>query len=147
MHSSRRTIIGRHGRFRLSSRPPTWAPWPAQIEDTELTVAILDLTYEYEPPEGDDAYELDIADAEDDEADVEDMEDEDPDARSQTDGDFGPRARGPSHQRRRGGSRQRSKAQREPATPKLFVRSTCSRRGHRNSVLNPNLRRSGQSTK
>ena len=94
----------------------------ARVEDTELTVAILDLTYEYEPPEGDDAYELDIADAEDDGADVEDMEDEDPDARSQDHGDdFDGSSRTFRTSRRRKGSRQQSKAQREPA-----ARQSCS---------------------
>ena len=84
-------------------------------------------------------------DVKDDEADVEDMEDEDPDARSQDHGndfDASPRpfapagAKGVSAVVKRSASQQHAELSAARAQEEV-----------RNSVLNPNLRRSGQSTK
>jgi len=64
MHSDHRPVSAL---FRVRSKPPYLGPAPKTLEmsihDTDITIAILDLTYEYEAPTGNDMEENDIDDA------------------------------------------------------------------------------------
>ena len=125
--------------FRVRSKPPYLGPAPKTLEmsihDTDLTISILDLTYEYEAPTGDDVEENDI--------------DEPPG----TDGNVS--YEGTGHKFDNGGdggggggggggdsigSSSRESSMKSSMKTINKPREVIRKRGHRNSVMNPDLK-------